>query len=198
MEAATENTTEGCELSLDRQADDTLLVRLQGNWTIGQKLPSAEEVGRQVESDPAIRQIAFDAGELSGWDSGLLSFLTKIINQCSAKNIAVNQQGLSEGRLLGLRCAACDTVTVPPLGVCRNCSGRDLAVEELEKRGTIRTFTVIRVAAEGLTPPFVVALVETASGSWVMGNLVGIDPEDADTTLIGRSVSIGSQTVLQM
>jgi phospholipid/cholesterol/gamma-HCH transport system permease protein len=97
METATENATKACELSFDRQAGDTLLVRLQGDWTVRQKLPSAEEVGKQVESDHAIRQIAFDAAALSGWDSGLLSFLTNIINQCAENNITVNQQGLSEG-----------------------------------------------------------------------------------------------------
>ena len=91
MEAATENTTETCELSFDRPARYTLLVRLTGSWTIGHKLPSGEEVQRQVESGPAIKQITFDTHQLSGWDSGLLSFLTKIINQCSAKNITVNQ-----------------------------------------------------------------------------------------------------------
>jgi phospholipid/cholesterol/gamma-HCH transport system permease protein len=97
MEAATENTTEVCELSFDRPAGDTLLVRLTGNWTIGHKLPSGAEVQSQVESDPAIKQITFDARQLSGWDSGLLSFLTKIINLCSAKNITINQEGLPEG-----------------------------------------------------------------------------------------------------
>ena len=97
MEAATENTTETCELSFDHPGGDTLLVRLTGSWTIGHKLPSGEEVQRQVESGPAIKQITFDTHQLSGWDSGLLSFLTKIINQCSEKNITVNQEGLSEG-----------------------------------------------------------------------------------------------------
>jgi phospholipid/cholesterol/gamma-HCH transport system permease protein len=97
MEAATENRTEACELSFDRPAGDTLLVRLTGSWTIGHKLPSGAEVQRQVESGPAIKQITFDTHQLSGWDSGLLSFLTKIINQCSEKTITVNQEGLSEG-----------------------------------------------------------------------------------------------------
>jgi phospholipid/cholesterol/gamma-HCH transport system permease protein len=97
MEAATENTTGDCGLSFDRPVGDTLLIRLKGSWTIGNKLPLDAEVQNQIESDPKIRQVTFDAGELSGWDSGLLSFLTKIINQCSAKNITVNQQGLSEG-----------------------------------------------------------------------------------------------------
>jgi phospholipid/cholesterol/gamma-HCH transport system permease protein len=97
MEAATENTTETCELSFDRPAGDTLLVRLTGSWTIGHKLPSGAEVQSRVESDPVIKQINFDTRKLSDWDSGLLSFLTKIINQCSEKNITVNQEGLSEG-----------------------------------------------------------------------------------------------------
>ena len=97
MEAATENTTEACGLGFDRPAEDTLLVRLTGSWTIAHKLPAAAEVQRHVESDPVIKQINFDTRELSGWDSGLLSFLTKIINQCSEKNITVNQEGLTEG-----------------------------------------------------------------------------------------------------
>jgi phospholipid/cholesterol/gamma-HCH transport system permease protein len=97
MQLEKKNIIEPSELSFDRKADNTLQVRLKGSWTIGQKLPSGGEVQSQIESDPAIKQITFDAQELSGWDSGLLSFLTKIINQCSAKNISVNQEGLPEG-----------------------------------------------------------------------------------------------------
>ena len=97
MEAATENIAAPCELSFDRPENDTLLVQLQGSWTIGQKLPSVAEIQHQVQSDTHLKQIRFDTGELAGWDSGLLSFLTKIINQCSAKNISVNQDGLPEG-----------------------------------------------------------------------------------------------------
>jgi phospholipid/cholesterol/gamma-HCH transport system permease protein len=97
MEAVTDNTNEACELSFEKPAGDTLLVKLQGSWTIDQQLPSVEDVGNQVELDPAIKQITFDAHELSEWDSGLLSFLAKIIDQSSAKNITVNQEGLSEG-----------------------------------------------------------------------------------------------------
>ena len=97
MEATKEDITGPSELSVDRKADDTLLVRLRGNWTIGQRLPSVAEIQNQVQSDTGLKQIAFDTKELAGWDSGLLSFLTKIINQCSAKNIAVNQEGLPEG-----------------------------------------------------------------------------------------------------
>ncbi|MBW2469610.1 MAG: ABC transporter permease [Deltaproteobacteria bacterium] len=97
MQLAKENIAEACELSFEKTAEDTLLVRLKGSWTIDQQLPSVKEIGRQVESDAAIKQIAFDTAALSDWDSGLLSFLTKIITDSSAKNITVNQEGLSEG-----------------------------------------------------------------------------------------------------
>ena len=97
MEAVTEKKSEICELSFDKPTGDTLLVKLNGSWTIDQQLPSAKDVGQQVDSDPAIKQIAFDSAALSDWDSGLLSFLTKIITESSAKNITVDQGGLSEG-----------------------------------------------------------------------------------------------------
>ncbi len=105
------------------------------------------------------------------------------------------QDGLADHIFLGLRCDTCGSCTVPPQKVCRNCGGSDLQVEELEKSGFIRTFTVIRVAAEGMNPPFVVAMVETSSGAWVMGNLIDIDPDDANMALIGRKVAIGSHLV---
>lgn len=97
MNAAKENITDSCELSFDRPADDTLLVRLKGSWTIEQKLPDVGEVQSQVKSNAGVKQIAFDTRELTGWDSGLLSFLIKIINQHANGNIAVQKDGLPEG-----------------------------------------------------------------------------------------------------
>lgn len=105
------------------------------------------------------------------------------------------QDGLAEHIFLGLHCDTCGCYTVPPQKVCRNCGGSALQVVELEKSGVIQTFTVIRVAAEGLNPPFVVAMVKTTSGAWVMGNLLGIDPEAASMSLIGREVILSSHLV---
>ena len=97
MQLAKEDIAAPCELSFEKPAENTLLVKLTGSWTIDQPLPSVKDVGRQVESDSAIKQIAFNTTALSDWDSGLLSFLTKIITESSAKNITVNQEGLSKG-----------------------------------------------------------------------------------------------------
>lgn len=105
------------------------------------------------------------------------------------------QTALAEGRLMALKCDTCGTHTLPPQGVCRQCGQSVLSPVEIDKKGTIKTYTVIRVAAEGLTPPFIVALVETASGAWAMGNLIDLDPDAADMSLIGKPVTIESQVV---
>ncbi len=105
------------------------------------------------------------------------------------------QEGLENGKLLGVTCNSCKTVTTPPMAVCRECGNRDLTVSELEKSGTILTFTVIRVASEGLAPPFIVALVKTVDGACVLGNLNGIDPDAADMDLIDKEVNITSDGV---
>jgi phospholipid/cholesterol/gamma-HCH transport system permease protein len=95
------------KLGFDRPTGDTLLVRLAGSWKIGQQLPSADEVERQVESAPEIRRISFDTKDLGVWDSGLLTFLIKVIDQCSRRNIDTDKEGLAQGmqRLIALATA---------------------------------------------------------------------------------------------
>ena len=58
----------------------------------------------QVDSGPPIRQIGFNSEDLAEWDSGLLTFLTKIVGLCSQKQIQADGKGLPEGakRLLKL------------------------------------------------------------------------------------------------
>ncbi|MCD6296936.1 MAG: Zn-ribbon domain-containing OB-fold protein [Deltaproteobacteria bacterium] len=105
------------------------------------------------------------------------------------------QQGLEEGKLLGLKCNGCNAVTFPPRALCRECNGSDLNITGIEGHGTLRTFTVIRVAPEGFAPPYVVAMTEIDEGAWVMGNLVDIDPDDTGMSLIGKKVKLGSRIV---
>jgi phospholipid/cholesterol/gamma-HCH transport system permease protein len=95
------------ELRFSRPTDDTLLIQFAGNWEIGQILPSFDQVKQQVESGPPVQHLTFDTHDLTGWDSGLLTFLIKIIDQCSQNNIHPDKQGLPKGvqRLLALAAA---------------------------------------------------------------------------------------------
>jgi len=105
------------------------------------------------------------------------------------------QQGLEEGKFPGLHCNACDAYTFPPQGVCQKCGSQDLEVTEVKGQGTLKTFTVIRVAPEGMTPPYLVGLVELDEGPWAMGNVVGLNPDEATMELIGKRVTFGTQVV---
>jgi uncharacterized protein len=105
------------------------------------------------------------------------------------------QQGLEQGRFLGLTCGSCNAFVFPPAAVCRECGGSDLTPAALSGRGALRTFTVIRVAPEGRKPPYIVAMAELDEGPWALGNLEGVDPEQADMNLIGKRVTLGSHMV---
>jgi phospholipid/cholesterol/gamma-HCH transport system permease protein len=107
MEATKKSQTESAAIRLERPDEDTLLVVLSGQWKLGYDLPAAEEIQRQIESDPDVQRITFDADDLSGWDSGLLTFLIKIKNACTGRKINLDSDGLPEGvkRLLALASA---------------------------------------------------------------------------------------------
>jgi len=101
---------------------------------------------------------------------------------------------LKNGKLTGLECEDCGAVLFAPKGFCPECSGSKLRKVELSKSGTIKTFTVIRVAPEGFKAPYIVALVELPEGPRVMGNL-DYDPDKADSSLMGKKVQIGWKPV---
>jgi phospholipid/cholesterol/gamma-HCH transport system permease protein len=86
-----------CEIYFDQADKDTLLVGLKGKWKIGEKIPAADEVNQQINSLGSIRQIAFDTTQVSDWDSGLLTFLIKVVNQGQQNKIEIDDSGLPEG-----------------------------------------------------------------------------------------------------
>ena len=81
-------------------------VMLEGAWSIQQGLPSADEALGKLKNG-GIKKVVFDCTALTGWDSGLLSLLTKIGALCEAQNIALDISGLPDGlqRLLALATA---------------------------------------------------------------------------------------------
>ncbi|MDR3556943.1 MAG: ABC transporter permease [Syntrophobacteraceae bacterium] len=95
------------DVSFDRTADDTLIIRIEGNWNIAKGLASTEEFEKRLGTKPLPARIAFDASELGHWDSSLLAFLSKVTAYCGSKSIEVVRQGLPQGvtRLLELASA---------------------------------------------------------------------------------------------
>ncbi len=105
---ANESVNERSGLSFDFPSEDTLLVRLTGEWRLANRLPAADEVMKQVDAGPKIGRIMFDAKGLQGWDSGLLIFLIRMEELASqGRTITIDQDGLLPGvrRLLSLATA---------------------------------------------------------------------------------------------
>ena len=95
------------ELSVSRRGEDALLLNFVGSWKITKSIPSADDVIKQVASEPQIRSISFKTNDLSAWDSGLLIFLIKVFGWCQRKEISIDKAGLPQGvqRLLSLASA---------------------------------------------------------------------------------------------
>ncbi len=91
------------ELTCDRPDGETLLVHLAGAWQMQVELPPLGAVERELEARPP-RRVVFDTAQLTAWNSGLLTFLQKVIALCTPRGITVEQDGLPQGvqRLLAL------------------------------------------------------------------------------------------------
>ena len=105
------------------------------------------------------------------------------------------KEALMGGKLLGLKCNKCGEFTVPPKKVCMECSSEDMDIVEINGKGEIKTFTVVRVPPEGFEGPYIVSMVALDEGPWVIGNIVDLDPEKASMELIGKKVTIGHKEV---
>ncbi|HEY5870702.1 MAG TPA: ABC transporter permease [Candidatus Tectomicrobia bacterium] len=129
MKAATNGTQAHCEIRFTRPTTDTLCVQLVGKWSIHVELPSTAEVEAQLGGTPRAQRLMFDTQELTGWDSGLLTFLLKLDALGAQSRIAVDHAGLPQGvqRLLQLATA------VPERAGARRGEARESVVVRLGK-----------------------------------------------------------------
>ena len=82
----------------------------------------------------------------------------------------------TEKKLMGVRCAKCEKVTVPPRPICAYCGNTDLGWVELPGRGRLVTYTVIHVAPpqfEALAP-YAIGIVEFAGGMRLPGMMKNV------------------------
>ncbi|MEM3563723.1 MAG: zinc ribbon domain-containing protein [Candidatus Jordarchaeaceae archaeon] len=99
------------------------------------------------------------------------------------------ENGLRQGKLLGLKCKDCGAVTCPPMMVCQRCGSINVMPTELSGRCEIMTYTVIRVPPEGFQAPYIVCLAKTVEGPWIVGRL-DYDPQKMSEEMLGKTVKI--------
>ncbi len=101
-----EDSPSQANLSFSRPSEGDLLLHVSGDWRMGQSVPSIEAVDEQLASAFKVLRVLFDTKELKSWDSGLLTFVTRIRDLCAEKKIQLNIESLPEGARRLLRLAS--------------------------------------------------------------------------------------------
>jgi phospholipid/cholesterol/gamma-HCH transport system permease protein len=85
------------ELTLNLSKDGVLLLQLIGSWRISEELPPAVRVREELEARGRVSRVAFDPSGVTDWDSGLLTFLRRVTQDCSARQVEMDRSGLPTG-----------------------------------------------------------------------------------------------------
>ena len=98
------------ELSISRPDDDVVLLRISGRWCLEDEIPSPARVEQEFASRTASR-LRFDTTGLEDWDTGLLTWLHRVFQECASRQVEAERGGLPEGvrRLMALSEAVPET-----------------------------------------------------------------------------------------
>lgn len=104
---ATRSDAAQWQVDPDPSAEHTVCVRLAGSWRLQNRLPPAALVYDQALARGGVRRVVLDAERLSGWDSGLLTFLLKLEQLIARDDLEADSSRLPHGvqRLLRLATA---------------------------------------------------------------------------------------------
>lgn len=82
-------------------------------------------------------------------------------------------------RLEAAKCRNCSGLFFPPRLICSKCGEREFENLPLSGRGTIGTFTIIRIPPSGFEDlaPYALGIVDLEEGCRVMGQITDCDPE---------------------
>ena len=110
---------------------------------------------------------------------------------------AAFQQFLNEAQLMGVKCADCARIYLPPRAICSNCQGADLAWTPLSGRGRLAAFTSIYIAPTfmveqgyGRENPYLTGIVALDEGMQISARILGLDPAHPDVDTIGSALEV--------
>lgn len=78
------------------RAGEKLVLRLSGVWKLGCGLPDIKEIENLPVEGEGYKSITFDTSGIVGWDSGLMTFLIKVLRFCQTNDIQFDQASLSQ------------------------------------------------------------------------------------------------------
>jgi phospholipid/cholesterol/gamma-HCH transport system permease protein len=84
------------EGSVHRDGDETLVVRVSGDWSLQAPSPSPVPIEKEIQEAPP-KRLVFQASALGRWDSALVSYLASIAEAARAEGLTVDGTGLPRG-----------------------------------------------------------------------------------------------------
>jgi len=95
------NTTSPIEsdtwkVSFTSEEPTAATMYLSGCWCAIENLPSVDAVLKKILSHAATKHISFDVKNVTKWDAGLLSFITKLQKIAKKQSIGVNTESLDK------------------------------------------------------------------------------------------------------
>jgi len=97
-------------IHVERPAAEVACVALTGAWRKHDLVPETNEVWDGIQVGPPARRLIFDTSRVTDWDSSLVTFARKILEEAKARDIESDRAGLPEGTQRLLRLAE----AVPP------------------------------------------------------------------------------------
>lgn len=103
---------------------------------------------------------------------------------------------LNEKKLMGSHCPRCDKNFLPPRALCPTCYSDELDWVEFDGKAKLVAFTSIYIAPTamieagyGRENPYLAGVVELEEGVKISAQIIGANPSQPDTNLIGSPVA---------
>jgi uncharacterized OB-fold protein len=108
--------------------------------------------------------------------------------------LKITNDAATEGTLIGFRCNECETTVFGPTVFCQQCTSTDLEAVELGVKGTLFSYTIVRIPPAGWPGdvPYVLGQVELPQGPQVLAEVIGCEHDDLK---IGMTVKMTLQAV---
>jgi uncharacterized OB-fold protein len=99
-------------------------------------------------------------------------------------------------RFEAAKCRKCGKILFPPRLICPSCGSREFDQTRINQKGTVETFTVIRIAPSGFTDeaPYAVAIINLGDDVRILCQVADCDPENLK---IGMPVRLEFRKVQQ-
>ena len=108
--------------------------------------------------------------------------------------LKITNDDSSEGTLVGFRCNECSTTVFGLAIFCQSCTSTDLEAVDLGAKGTLFSYTIVRIPPAGWPGevPYVLGQVELPQGPQVLAEVVDCEHDDLK---IGMAVELTLQAV---